>query len=355
MEGLRRSSRTKGLAAGAGLDPSTSYYTHGHQGNTSIEARVKGPEEDWVDVWVNGCKGWAKELGKEYWEGRLPPIQRQEYKGGGDKGKWWYEEMGRQGLLPSMQELDEVGAREGVKGQVDQELEGKLWPKLGEGGEGQEGVGLLKGLARVLKPSVRGKTLDYGVVGGALVVKEWEKEGGGAGEGWMFRRPVKLRPSEATLEGLHAKGVGGGVEEVGDGVWMCMEWSPKAISQSRQVPKLFKVVGRGYLQVLMGQYKVDVPNTRLGPSGGARASSSRQAMVSEVERVWEYAHRLVLWCYEGPPPDQERVVAMHSCNNKLCLCPAHLFWGTMGENRKEDNVRAFQGRLESQSQGVKGV
>lgn len=57
------------------------------------------------------------------------------------------------------------------------------------------------------------------------------------------------------------------------------------------------------------------------------------------------AHRLVCWAMCGPPPDNDwdKYVVMHLCNNKHCLHPHHLHWGTRLENmqhsRAEQEVR----------------
>ncbi len=62
-------------------------------------------------------------------------------------------------------------------------------------------------------------------------------------------------------------------------------------------------------------------------------------------RMYEKAHRLVLWQLQGPPPDValpisrphnagKRYYAMHTCNNKRCLNPAHIVWGTNAENAR---------------------
>ena len=61
----------------------------------------------------------------------------------------------------------------------------------------------------------------------------------------------------------------------------------------------------------------------------------------------EFAHRITLWALLGPPPTppprpatadgerkppHRRMVAMHSCSNRDCVCPFHLRWGTDEEN-----------------------
>jgi hypothetical protein len=54
--------------------------------------------------------------------------------------------------------------------------------------------------------------------------------------------------------------------------------------------------------------------------------------------VVESAHRIVLWSFVGPPAG-DQAVAMHLCDNKACLNPKHLFWGTIGENNQAARLR----------------
>ncbi|GAX77060.1 hypothetical protein CEUSTIGMA_g4506.t1, partial [Chlamydomonas eustigma] len=64
--------------------------------------------------------------------------------------------------------------------------------------------------------------------------------------------------------------------------------------------------------------------------------------------IKEEAHRLVLWAVHGPPVRHdmpstssrsahalkwEKWVCMHECNQKDCLKPHHLLWGTASENK----------------------
>ena len=49
--------------------------------------------------------------------------------------------------------------------------------------------------------------------------------------------------------------------------------------------------------------------------------------------IMEPAHRIVAWSmHGGPPPDIQRPVVMHVCNNPACLLPEHLVWGEHEEN-----------------------
>ena len=55
--------------------------------------------------------------------------------------------------------------------------------------------------------------------------------------------------------------------------------------------------------------------------------------VKVAHDYYEYAHRLVLWAYNGPPPAGTE--AVHLCNCKSCLNPAHLVWvSIMGQMQR---------------------
>lgn len=63
----------------------------------------------------------------------------------------------------------------------------------------------------------------------------------------------------------------------------------------------------------------------------------RHDAAGKWQTVWESAHRLVLWALLGPPPldsTKGTWLVMHSCNNKHCLSPAHLFYGNQKENKR---------------------
>lgn len=49
------------------------------------------------------------------------------------------------------------------------------------------------------------------------------------------------------------------------------------------------------------------------------------------ERVGIDAHRLVCWLVHGAEPNSKSVV-MHRCDNKRCVRPGHLQWGTQSAN-----------------------
>lgn len=48
------------------------------------------------------------------------------------------------------------------------------------------------------------------------------------------------------------------------------------------------------------------------------------------KRCQEWAHRLLCWVFQGPPPRNAftEYEAAHLCGNPDCLCPAHLRWMT---------------------------
>lgn len=51
------------------------------------------------------------------------------------------------------------------------------------------------------------------------------------------------------------------------------------------------------------------------------------------------AHRLMCEAAHGPPPSG--AVVMHSCNNKWCVNPTHLSWGTQKENITDAVLRGL--------------
>lgn len=100
-----------------------------------------------------------------------------------------------------------------------------------------------------------------------------------------------------------------------DGIPECMLLDPKKIKAAKSVD-LMK--GQGYARLCLGKIKEDKRVVR------------------------ESAHRLVLWAAYGPPdPTIKHPVAMHACNNPLCVQPLHLVWGE-DEFNVHDPVTAYQ-------------
>jgi HNH endonuclease len=53
---------------------------------------------------------------------------------------------------------------------------------------------------------------------------------------------------------------------------------------------------------------------------------------ADGQPVYEYVHRLALWCLSGPPPEGHE--ACHMCHNTWCINPHHLCWGLQSLNLK---------------------
>ena len=60
----------------------------------------------------------------------------------------------------------------------------------------------------------------------------------------------------------------------------------------------------------------------------------------------ERAHRIVLWCVFGPPPQEKWRHALHMCGNPRCINPEHLVWGSLEDNAIEDPVMARKAFVE---------
>ena len=87
---------------------------------------------------------------------------------------------------------------------------------------------------------------------------------------------------------------------------------------------------------------------------------ARYLAVNAVGKSWAFAqvmaHRLVLYAMMGPPPRNawDKYVCMHACDNKACLHPGHLYWGTVQQNKQmADWVKA--GKTEEVAKLVRGM
>lgn len=106
---------------------------------------------------------------------------------------------------------------------------------------------------------------------------------------------------------------------------------------SRQVPEGDTQLARGvdYGQ-LPGVHIVphlcrQVDGVGLYPSASTGGYTVLTVGKGSTRRV-THVHRFVLWALRGPPPDDGHRVAMHLCDNKACLNPCHLVWGTRSMN-----------------------
>ena len=50
-------------------------------------------------------------------------------------------------------------------------------------------------------------------------------------------------------------------------------------------------------------------------------------------------HKFALTLAQGPPPDDERIFALHSCDRRACCADAHLSWGTRRQNLLDQYAR----------------
>ena len=66
-------------------------------------------------------------------------------------------------------------------------------------------------------------------------------------------------------------------------------------------------------------------------------SGSRPKGAKPPSPVMEWAHRILCWVRNGPPPGNQfggrRFIAGHLCGDPLCCCLAHLVWMTPSANR----------------------
>lgn len=87
---------------------------------------------------------------------------------------------------------------------------------------------------------------------------------------------------------------------------LCMEYNARKVGMS----KYFRVHPKGYLEMLVGYTR------------GAKG---------KLQQVYEKVHRVLLNLLDGL--DSECNVVCHTCDNKRCLNPMHILWGTHAINR----------------------
>jgi hypothetical protein len=263
-------------------------YNQQHPANASNKIRA---EADPVNAKLTGGR-WERPI---YFGGKQ------------SKGAWFYESGKRAKKAEMLESMQRVSR-------------GKMFvPSQSRRVNGERLLGLL---AKVLKPS--GKRVPPGPRAIEDVVEE-------EGQEWAVRLPLKEK----------AGGAGGGGEEE----WLCLEYSQDQVGlpaneRDEGGVKLLNIHRAGYLLVLLGYQRVKVEGER----GGKRA----KAKVIRWEGVWELAHRVVDWCYEGVGGGGE--VVLHTCDNKGCLSIAHLMRGSQRQNLKgrEGAKEAEVARKESQ-------
>jgi len=94
---------------------------------------------------------------------------------------------------------------------------------------------------------------------------------------------------------------------------ICMPFNKAKVSKKRKRAELkckHLFIKDGYLRVLCGY-----------DAAGAN--------------VYEFAHRLVCFAFNGAPPDMQHKVVSHMCHNPCCLNPRHMKWDTIRGNLEE--------------------
>lgn len=92
----------------------------------------------------------------------------------------------------------------------------------------------------------------------------------------------------------------------------CMPWDPHAPATPACCKPHVRAASQGGKQLATRVHKLRL------------AKLPKYMLVNLGGGYWEYAHRLLLWCWLGPPPHGTE--AVHLCNNPACLNPTHLTW-----------------------------
>ncbi|MFJ6010182.1 HNH endonuclease [Streptomyces halstedii] len=67
---------------------------------------------------------------------------------------------------------------------------------------------------------------------------------------------------------------------------------------------------------------------------GATARGYGQMKIGGKEGSYVRVHRIACEARNGPPTESKSH-ALHSCNNKLCVNPWHLYWGDNADNQRD--------------------
>lgn len=136
-------------------------------------------------------------------------------------------------------------------------------------------------------------------------VREIESLGSSSGSGASTSGIVDCGVKREEDGAGSSMGTGGGGCQWSD--WVCSEYSKhKVDSTGNKYHSSFNNHKKGsYLRVLLGYSH------------------------TKHRAVYEFAHRIVLWAFCGPPVRNggQDLVALRACDRPTCLCVAHLSWG----------------------------